>query len=33
MSQGDLALLLRLNKSWHEGISAEDLYEITRAWW
>ena len=33
MSQGDLALLLRLNKSWHDGISAEDLYEITRAWW
>ncbi len=33
MSQGDLALLLRLNKSWHEGISAEDLYDITRAWW
>jgi hypothetical protein len=33
MSQGDLALLLRLNKSWHDGISAENLYEITRAWW
>jgi hypothetical protein len=33
MSQGGLALLLRLNKSWHDGISAEDLYEITRAWW
>ncbi len=33
MSQDDLALLLRLNKSWHEGISAEDLYEISRAWW
>jgi hypothetical protein len=33
MSQGGLALLLRLNKSWHGGISAEDLYEITRAWW
>jgi hypothetical protein len=33
MSQGDLALLLRLNKSWHEGISADDLYDITRAWW
>jgi hypothetical protein len=26
-------LLLRLNKSWHDGISAENLYEITRAWW
>ena len=26
-------LLLRLNKSWHDDISAEDLYEITRAWW
>lgn len=26
-------MLLRLNKSWHDGISAEDLYEITRAWW
>jgi len=26
-------LLLRLNKSWHDGISAEDLYEIARAWW
>ena len=33
MPQGDLALLLRLNKSWHDGISAEDSYEITRAWW
>ena len=33
MSQGDLALLLRQNKSWHSGISAENLYEITRAWW
>ena len=33
MSQGDLALLLRLNKSWHDGISAENLYEFTRAWW
>lgn len=33
MSQGGLALLLRLSKSWHGGISAEDLYEITRAWW
>jgi hypothetical protein len=28
-----LVLLLRLNKSWHDGISAEDLYGITRAWW
>lgn len=26
-------MLLRLNKSWRDGISAEDLYEITRAWW
>jgi hypothetical protein len=33
MSQGGLALLLRLNKNWHDGISAEDLYEVTRAWW
>ena len=33
MPQGDLALLLRLNKSWHDGISAENLYEIARAWW
>jgi hypothetical protein len=33
MSQENLALLLRLNKSWHHGISDEDLYEITRGWW
>ncbi|MGE3326381.1 MAG: hypothetical protein AB7N61_13365 [Acidimicrobiia bacterium] len=33
MPKDDLALLLRLNKSWHEGIPAEDLYSITRAWW
>jgi hypothetical protein len=33
MSQDNLALLLRLNKSWHDGISAEKLYEITRTWW
>jgi hypothetical protein len=29
----DLALLLRLNKSWYAGIPADELYEITRAWW
>jgi hypothetical protein len=29
----DLALLLRLNQTWFEGISAEQLYEVTRAWW
>src|SRR5215469_4526115 len=33
VSQDHLALLLRLNKSWHDGISADNLYEITRAWW
>lgn len=33
MPQDDLALLLRLNRTWHEGISPEDLYEATRAWW
>jgi len=33
MPQQDLALLLRLNKSWHDGMCAEDLYEIARAWW
>ena len=33
MSQDDLALLLRVNKSWHDGISADNLYKITRAWW
>jgi hypothetical protein len=33
MPQQDLALLLRLNKSWHDGISAGNLYEIARAWW
>lgn len=33
MPKDDLALLLRLNKSWYEGIPAEDLYSITRAWW
>lgn len=32
MSQGGLVLLLRLNKSWYAGISAKDLYEITRGW-
>jgi hypothetical protein len=29
----DLALLLRLNKSWYAGIPAGELYEVTRAWW
>jgi hypothetical protein len=29
----DLALLLRLNKSWYAGIPAGELYEMTRAWW
>ena len=33
MPTEDLALLLRLNKSWYEGIPADELYEITRAWW
>jgi hypothetical protein len=33
MSTDDLALLLRVNKSWHDGISAEELYRITRSWW
>lgn len=33
MPKDDLALLLRLNKSWYGGIPAEDLYSITRAWW
>ena len=33
MPDDDLALLLRLNKSWYEAIPAEKLYEITRAWW
>jgi hypothetical protein len=29
----DLALLLRLNKNWYAGIPADELYEMTRAWW
>lgn len=33
MTRRDLLLLLRLNKSWYPGISADDLYEVTRAWW
>lgn len=33
MPKEDLALLLRLNRSWYDGISADQLYEITRAWW
>lgn len=33
MANDELALLLRLNKSWYEGIPADQLYEITRAWW
>ena len=30
---GGLALLLRLNQSWHEAISARELYEVARGWW
>ena len=33
MPKEDLALLLRLNKSWYAGIPADELYEITRTWW
>lgn len=33
MPQEKLALLLRLNKSWYDGIAADELYDITRAWW
>lgn len=32
-SGGSLILLLRLNQSWHEGITPADLYEVTRHWW
>ena len=33
MPRDELALLLRLNKSWYDGIADDELYEITRAWW
>lgn len=33
MPHKKLGLLLRLNKSWYEGIPADRLYEVTRAWW
>ncbi len=33
MPKDELALLLRLNKSWYDGIPDDELYEITRAWW
>ena len=33
MSEGGLAVLLRLSKGWHDGMSAGDLYESTRKWW
>lgn len=33
MPKADLVLLLRLNKSWYDGISPDELYTITRAWW
>lgn len=33
MPKDELALLLRLNKSWYDDIAADELYEITRAWW
>lgn len=33
MPKDELALLLRLNKSWYDGIAADELYEMTRAWW
>jgi hypothetical protein len=29
----DLALLLRLNRSWRQEMSAAELYEVTRGWW
>ncbi|MFP2928240.1 hypothetical protein ACLESO_24180 [Pyxidicoccus sp. 3LG] len=32
-ADSELALLLRLNQSWHDGISPEALYDVTRAWW
>lgn len=28
-----LILLLRINKTWHDDISAADLYDATRHWW
>jgi hypothetical protein len=33
MFNDEVVVLLRLNKSWYEGMSPEDLYDITRAWW
>jgi hypothetical protein len=33
MPAKDLVLLLRLNKSWYDGIGTDDLYDITRKWW
>ena len=33
VDDGGLALLLRLNQSWHEAISAVDLYQVARGWW
>src|SRR3954453_22916058 len=33
MASRDLLLLLRLNKSWHPGKPAGELYDVTRAWW
>lgn len=30
---GDLFLLLRVNQSWSDGITAEELYEATRGFW
>lgn len=33
MPTDPLVLLLRLNKNWYDGIPADKLYEITRAWW
>ena len=28
-----LVLLLRLNQSWYDGITPEELYDVTRHWW
>ena len=33
MPNDPLVLLLRLNKNWYDGIPADTLYKITRAWW
>lgn len=33
MSTGETAVLLRISRKWHDDMTPQELYEVTRGWW